>query len=90
MHRPYYESEEAPTETSDRSGKADIKKLIVVHNRRLQKLKEQQAKFGPLYAPAHLVMEIEETEAEIKRLQTELETVSEPSSLAISITAQCC
>ena len=50
----------------------DLKKLIVTHQRRLQKLQEQQAEMG-LYTPAHIETEIEDTKAEIERLQAELD-----------------
>jgi hypothetical protein len=51
----------------------DLKKLIAGHSRRLQKLKEQEAKFGPLYTPPHILTEIEDTEAKLGKLRAELE-----------------
>ncbi len=57
------------------SHKNDIMKLIANHKHRLQKLKEQQASFGPLYTPAHILTEIEDTKAEIQKLQQELEVL---------------
>lgn len=59
------------------SRQEDLQKLIANHSRRLQKLREQAAGFGPLHTPAHILTEIEDTEAEIQRLQTELATVEE-------------
>ena len=53
------------------SRQADIKKLIITYNRRLQKLKEQQALEGRSTDPKVLI-EIENIEAEIERLQMEL------------------
>jgi hypothetical protein len=50
----------------------DIKKLIVISNRRLQKLKEQQARHGPDTRPAILI-EIEDIEAGLEVLETSLE-----------------
>ncbi|MBE7555701.1 MAG: FHA domain-containing protein [Anaerolineales bacterium] len=49
----------------------DVKKLLVNHNRRLQKLKEQQALQGISVDPKILI-EIEDIEAEIEELQQEL------------------
>lgn len=50
----------------------DIKKLISIHLRRLQILKEREAKFG-LTTPPEIILEIEDTEAEVKNLQASLE-----------------
>ncbi|MCP4707583.1 MAG: toll-Interleukin receptor [Planctomycetes bacterium] len=58
----------------------DIKKLISDHNRRLQKLKEQQARFG-WNTPPEILNEIEAIEAKLEQLQTELE---EPESVGKS------
>jgi len=55
------------------SRKNDIKRLIAKHNRHLQKLKEREASFGSLHIPVHILTEIEDIEAEIEKLQTELE-----------------
>ncbi|MCB0210994.1 MAG: SUMF1/EgtB/PvdO family nonheme iron enzyme [Anaerolineae bacterium] len=55
------------------SQKADIENLIKKRSRRLQILKEQQAKLG-IHAPPHVLMEIEEIEEEIEELQKSLET----------------
>lgn len=49
----------------------NIQKLIKRNNRRLQKLKEQQASFG-LHTPAHILTEIEDTEAELEKLHLDL------------------
>jgi hypothetical protein len=49
----------------------DLEKLIIEHTRRLQKLKEQQAKYGITTEP-HILIEIEDIEAKINELQTEL------------------
>lgn len=51
--------------------KDGLKNLINVHSRRLQKLKEQKALYGLSIDPRVLI-EIEDVEAEIKKLQTEL------------------
>jgi hypothetical protein len=59
----------------------DIKRLIHQTNHALQKLKEQQASFGPLHTPVHILLEIEEREAKLGNLQAELreiEAKSEP------------
>lgn len=52
-----------------------IKQLIRDHSRYLQKLKEQQAKLG-IHTPPHILIEIEEKEEEIGRLQMELKSLS--------------
>ncbi|MCB0214389.1 MAG: hypothetical protein KDJ52_33930, partial [Anaerolineae bacterium] len=44
------------------------KKLLRIHKRRLQVLKEQKATFG-INAPPHIDIEIEDLEAEIEKLQ---------------------
>lgn len=49
----------------------DLRSLIAKHTRSLQKLKEQQALFG-IHTPHHLLIEIEDIEAEIEKLQAEL------------------
>lgn len=60
----------------------DLKNLLRRHHRRLQVLKEQQAKFG-LHTPAHIIVEIEDTEAEIEALQTEWKAIQDdPHTLA--------
>ena len=74
------------------SRKDDIQKLIVNYERRLQKRKEQKALFG-LDAPPHILTEIEDIEAEIKKLHTELEAledsgVDEESQRALSELAE--
>ncbi|MFC1976367.1 tetratricopeptide repeat protein [Chloroflexota bacterium] len=58
----------------------DIRNLIRNHNRRLQKLKEQQALRG-LNTPPEIVLEIEDIEAKIEQLQTGLEEIeSDPDT----------
>ena len=58
------------------SRQEEIKRLIVTHQRRLHKLKDQQASFG-LYSPPYILTEIEDVEAEIENLQEELEALRE-------------
>lgn len=52
--------------------KDDIKKLLQIEHRKLQKLKEQQAKIGVL-TPHHILTDMEDTEANINRLEAQLE-----------------
>lgn len=52
----------------------ELRKLIIKHQRRLQKLKEQQATFG-INTPPEIFIEIEDIEAELERLQTKLTRV---------------
>jgi CheY-like chemotaxis protein len=59
----------------------ELKRLISQHHRQLQKLKEQEAKFG-LHTPTHILTEIEDRTAEIEKLETELEEVGEEERLA--------
>ncbi len=54
----------------------NIKRLIVTYEQHLQKLKEQRASLG-VYTPAHILTEIENIEAEIEKLKTELETAQD-------------
>ncbi|KAA3655950.1 MAG: hypothetical protein DWQ04_32510 [Chloroflexi bacterium] len=54
----------------------DIKQLVTQYQRRLQKLREQRASFG-LTTPPHILMEIEDIEAEIAKLQAELALLNE-------------
>jgi CheY-like chemotaxis protein len=65
------------------SHKDDIKKLIVKSERRLQKLKEQRALQG-LDSPPHILIEIEDINAEIESLQAELETLLKRGSFTSS------
>jgi hypothetical protein len=53
----------------------DLKQLIYIHRRALQKLKEQQALFGS-HTPPHILIEIEDKEAQIDQLQMELTEIS--------------
>lgn len=55
----------------------DVRNLIRLKYRRLQLLKEQQASFGSLNTPVHILIEIEDTEVEIQELQIELEQIAE-------------
>lgn len=55
---------------------SDIKKLINENERRLQKLKEKQARLGPDTRPADL-LEIEDTELEIEKLQAQLKELED-------------
>ncbi len=66
------------------SQQLDLKKLIFEHRRRIQKLKEQQARLG-INTPPEILIEIEDIVAEIKRLQTELETTESLDSPEIPI-----
>jgi chromosome segregation ATPase len=63
------------TATEAAQSKEFIEKLILSHQRRLQKLKEQQvlSKQNIDQAPPHVLIEIEDIEAEIQRLESELE-----------------
>jgi hypothetical protein len=49
----------------------DLKELIINCQRRLQKLKEQQALLG-VHTPPHILIDIEDVEAEINTLQIQL------------------
>lgn len=55
---------------------ADIEKLINILSRRKQKLKEQEAYYGPRTNP-EILMEIEDVEGQIEKLRTELEVIVE-------------
>lgn len=54
------------------SRKEDIDKILAIKQRRLQILKMQEAKFG-INTPPHILMEIEDAESEINKLQAELD-----------------
>jgi hypothetical protein len=45
----------------------DLQRLIASHQRRWQKLKEQQALFGT-HTPSHILIEIEDVEVELEKL----------------------
>ena len=53
----------------------DIQKLIFTNERRRQILRDQLASFGPLHAPAYLLIEIEDVEREISLLNRELDAL---------------
>lgn len=57
------------------SRRDDIQKLIVLYNRRLQKLREQEALKG-ISTPPEILIEIENLEDKLAGLQAELETAS--------------
>jgi len=59
----------------------EITSLIARHNRRLRKLKEQQAIYGTRTDPAILI-EIEDIEAKLAELQSELQKIEETMQLA--------
>jgi CheY-like chemotaxis protein/translation elongation factor EF-1beta len=61
--------------TDTRQKLEDIKQLIHQTNHALQKLKEQRAAFGPLHAPVHILLEIDEREAELENLKAELREI---------------
>ena len=56
------------------SRRDDIKKLIAKNTRRLQKLNEKKASFG-LDTPTHILVEIEDVEAELEKLNSQLDRV---------------
>lgn len=58
--------------TSIMSRTEDVGKLIAIQQRRLQKLREQQAIFG-INTPPHIAIEIEDLEEQITKLQSELD-----------------
>ena len=62
----------------------ELKKLISEHNRRLQKLKEQQARQGVSVDPK-IPLEIEDIEAELVDLKAELEALPEIIHLRIPV-----
>ena len=62
------------------SREQDIKILLVKYERRLQKLKEQKAAYG-LDTRPHILIEIEDLEAEIETLRVELKNVEKKTSL---------
>lgn len=57
------------------SRREDIQKLIVLYNRRLQKLREQEALKG-ISTPPEILIEIEDLEDKLAGLQAELESAS--------------
>lgn len=66
------------------SRKDDIKKLVAEYQRRLHKLKLQEARFG-INTPPETLTEIEDIEAKIKRLQRELKTLSVGDTIWVTI-----
>jgi len=56
----------------------EIKRLITEHHRRLQHLKEKEARFG-INTPSEILIEIEDIEATLEELQTELNEARELS-----------
>ena len=65
------------------SRRVEIQELLVIHHRRLQKLREQQARYGISVEP-HVLIEIEDTQAEVERLQAELAGLPETDEPQIS------
>ena len=62
------------------SRKQDIENLMTRYNRRLQKLKEQEASFG-LYTPPHILTEIEDIEGKIEDLRIKLKDTENKTGL---------
>ena len=58
-----------------------IKRLIHSHSRAIQKLEEQQAIWGTL-TPVHILIDIEDREAEIERLQVKLKEIEANEELS--------
>lgn len=58
------------------SRKNDIENLITKNTRRLQKLREKQASYG-LDTPVHILIEIEEVEAKLEKLKSQLDAVKD-------------
>lgn len=58
------------------SQRDDLEKLIKEHNRRLQKLKEQEARYGYSVDPG-ILLEIEDIEAKLEKLQAELKMLED-------------
>lgn len=63
------------------TGPSDLKKLININLRRLQKLKEQEAYTGVDTRP-HIILEIEDIEARLAELQQELVTLDNAAMAA--------
>lgn len=66
------------------SRRDDIRKLLEKRFRYLQVLKEKEASFG-LDAPPHILLEIQDIEAKIAELQTELKDLENLGELALQI-----
>jgi hypothetical protein len=62
---------EQQLETQAETSPENINKLIAEHHRRLQKLKEKEARFG-LNTPPEILTEIEDIEAELTSLHNKL------------------
>ncbi len=56
---------------------ANLKRRLARRRALLNKLEEQVARFSPAYTPAHLLVDIEELQAEINQLQTEISLLQE-------------
>jgi len=65
------------------SRKDDLSKLIRIHNRRLQKLREKQALSGRSIDPG-ISIEIEDIESKVKKLATELKNLEEITAPSFS------
>ncbi len=63
--------------------KDDIEKLILNHNRRLQKLKEQKALYGHSIDP-QILIEIEDIEGKLEELQIELENLRQDAPTIVT------
>ena len=65
---------DSPTESPPMTRRADLKRLITIQTRRLQKLKEKKARKG-VNADPELLIEIEDIEEELEALQAELDQI---------------
>jgi hypothetical protein len=66
------------TEPAGANNPEHLQKLLTEHRRRLEVLELQRAGFGDLYAPSHLITQIEDVQKEISRLEGELRKVADP------------
>jgi len=67
----------------------DIRSLLRIRHRYLQVLKEQLAMYGRAKVPPRIILEIEDTEAEIENLQAELDAhENDPATLPHRIAQQ--
>jgi len=69
----------------DPQDRADLQELLLLHRRRLRVLEQQAAQYG-ISAPAHVIIEIEDTQAQIERIKAELDAqiTSEPPPVTLT------
>lgn len=62
--------------------KDDIQALVTEHKKNLDQLKKQQATLGPPFTPPHMLRKMESLQAEVQRLEEEMDILESSQTIA--------